>query len=137
MNQTQSKFNESITKKKQISFFSAMLIVMGSSIGAGIFFKSDEVLRNSRGNLILAIASWILAAFAVISMAIAIAEIAGVKKDNMSLVGWNKIFNSKWIYQASKNFMIYLTLPLTFFICQFTQFKFYRMVLVQSPISKH
>ncbi len=40
---------------KKISFFSAMLIVMGSSIGAGIFFKAKGVLENSQGNLIFAI----------------------------------------------------------------------------------
>ena len=28
------------SKSKKISFFSAILVVMGSSIGAGIFFKS-------------------------------------------------------------------------------------------------
>ncbi|MCS4537011.1 APC family permease [Mycoplasma sp. CSL7475-4] len=111
----QSESFKNLPRKKKIGFFSSMLIVMGSSIGAGIFFKSDEVLRNSRGNLILSIVCWILAAFAVISMAIALAEVASVKKDNMSLVGWNQIFNSRWVYNASKNFMIYLTLPLTFF----------------------
>ncbi|WP_051630142.1 amino acid permease [Mycoplasma simbae] len=81
------------SKRKKIGFFSSMLIVMGSSIGAGIFFKSEEVLINSRGNLILAIICWILASISVISMAIALVEVSGVKKDNLSLIGWNRIFN--------------------------------------------
>ncbi|MEG1739583.1 MAG: hypothetical protein RR266_04010 [Bacilli bacterium] len=42
---------------KKIGFFSAMLIVMGSSIGAGIFFKSKAVIDGAHGNLILAIAA--------------------------------------------------------------------------------
>ncbi|VEU60970.1 amino acid transporter [Mycoplasmopsis bovigenitalium] len=111
---SQSNFKNA-PKHKKMGFFSAMLIVMGSSIGAGIFFKSEEVLNNSRGNLVLAIICWIIASFSVISMAMAIIEVAGVKNDNLSLIGWNRIFNSRWVHQASKNFMVYLTLPLTFF----------------------
>ncbi|MBU4691533.1 APC family permease [Mycoplasma sp. ES3225-GEN-MYC] len=107
--------NTKISTKKKISFFGSMMIVMGSSIGAGIFFKSEEVLQNSRGSLILAIVCWIIASFAVISMALALTEIAGIKNDNLSIIGWNRIFNSRWVHKASKNFMVYLTLPLTFF----------------------
>ena len=38
--------------KKKISFFSAILIVLGGSIGAGIFLRSGKVLNASGGNLI-------------------------------------------------------------------------------------
>lgn len=50
---TPSIANQSTSKK--ISFFSAMLIVMGSSIGAGIFFKAKGVLEASQGSLVFAI----------------------------------------------------------------------------------
>ncbi|SFW05511.1 Uncharacterised protein [Chlamydia abortus] len=38
--------------KKKISFFSAILIVLGGSIGAGIFLRSKKVLEYSANNLI-------------------------------------------------------------------------------------
>ncbi|MBR2857761.1 hypothetical protein IKE96_00890 [bacterium] len=41
--------------KKKIGFFSAMMIVVGSCIGAGIFFKAGKVLEYSQNSLILAI----------------------------------------------------------------------------------
>lgn len=100
---------------KKIGFFSAMLIVMGSSIGAGIFFKSKAVLDGAHGNLILAIAAWLIAGFAVIAMAMALIEVASARNDNLSLIGWCKTFNSRTIYKASKNFMFYIYLPLTYF----------------------
>lgn len=100
---------------KKIGFFSAMLIVMGSSIGAGIFFKSKAVLDGAHGNLILAIAAWLIAAFAVIAMAMALVEVASARNDNLSLIGWCKTFNSRTIYKASRNFMFYIYLPLTYF----------------------
>lgn len=100
---------------KKISFFSAMLIVMGSSIGAGIFFKAKAVLENAQGSLIMAIISWLIAAFAVVCMALALVEIASARNDNLSLIGWCKVFNSRSIYKASKNFMFYIYVPLTYF----------------------
>ncbi|MGL6125364.1 MAG: APC family permease [Metamycoplasmataceae bacterium] len=101
--------------KKKISFFSAMLVVVGSSIGAGIFLKSRSVLDGSHGSLVLAIFTWLLAGFAVIAMALALIEIASARNDNLSLIGWCKTFNSRLIYKASKNFMFYIYLPLTYF----------------------
>lgn len=105
---------QSSTQKK-ISFFSAILVVMGSSIGAGIFFKSSGVLSNSQGSLILAIFCWIIAAFSVIAMALALVEISSARNDNLSLIGWTKVFNSRTTFKASKNFMFYIYLPLTYF----------------------
>ena len=103
------------SKSKKISFFSAILVVMGSSIGAGIFFKSKSVLDNSQNSLILAIFCWIIAAFSVIAMALALIEISSARNDNLSLIGWTKVCNSRTTFKASKNFMFYIYLPLTYF----------------------
>lgn len=102
------------SKSKKITFFAAMLIVMGGSIGAGIFFKSKSVLSASHSSLILAIFCWIIASCAVICMALALVEISSARNDNLSLIGWSKVFNSRKIFKASKNFMVYIYLPLTY-----------------------
>ncbi|MGL5591139.1 MAG: APC family permease [Mycoplasmoidaceae bacterium] len=106
--------SEASTSKK-ISFFSAMLVVVGSSVGAGIFLRSASVLGHAQGSLPLAILSWLVAAFAVIAMALSLIEIASARNDNLSLIGWCKTFNSRIMYKASKNFMFYIYLPLTYF----------------------
>ena len=106
---------QDINNKRNINFFSAILVVMGSSIGAGIFFKSKSVLDNSQNSLILAIFCWIIAAFSVIAMALALIEISSARNDNLSLLGWTKVFNSRTTFKASKNFMFYIYLPLTYF----------------------
>ncbi len=128
-NNTSVSISELPTRKK-ISFFSAMMIVVGSSIGAGIFFKAKSVLEYSEGSLILAIFAWIIAAFAVISMALALIEISAARNDNLSLIGWCKVFNSSFIYKSSKNFMTYLYVPLTFFFMPF-----YFLMSLQDSIS--
>lgn len=101
--------------KEKISFFSAIMIVFGGSIGAGIFFKAKSVIQYSHGSLLLAIFCWIISAIAIICMALALIEISSIRNDNLSFVGWNKVFNSRVIYKASKNFVAYLCIPLTFF----------------------
>ncbi len=103
------------TTMRKISFFSAILVVMGSSIGAGIFFKSGSVLSSVQNSLVLAIVSWLIAAASVICMALALVEIASARNDDLSILGWTKTFNSKKTFKAAKNFMFYLYLPLNLF----------------------
>ena len=100
---------------KKIGFFSAMMIVIGSSVGAGIFFKASSVLENSQNSIIFAVFCWLLAAFAVIAMALALVEIASGRNDNLSMIGWCQTFNKRFTYKACKNFMVYVYLPLTYF----------------------
>lgn len=103
------------SNKRKIGFFGAMLVVVGSSIGAGIFFKAGNVLENSQGSVVFAIFCWILAAFAIICMSLALVEIASARNDNLSIIGWCKTFNKRFIYKACKNFIFYIYTPLTFF----------------------
>ena len=48
-------------------------------------------------------------------MALALIEISSARNDNLSLLGWTKVFNSRTTFKASKNFMFYIYLPLTYF----------------------
>lgn len=113
--------NSQTNKKKRISFFSAILLVITSCIGSGIFFKSAKVYEDNWGSFILSILSWIIAAFAVICMAISLIEVASNKKgnDNLSLIGWCKRFNNEFIFKCCKNFMFYVFVPLEFFYMPF------------------
>jgi hypothetical protein len=55
---TESQTNTTIanmSKKKKIGFLSAMMFVIGSSIGAGIFLKNDEVMTNTHNSIVYAI----------------------------------------------------------------------------------
>ena len=114
-NEKENKGIAQASTQKKISFFSAILVVIGSSIGAGIFFKSQSVLDNSEGSLLLAIFCWIIAAISVVAMALALVEVVSARNDNLSLIGWTKVFNSRRLFKASKNFMFYIYLPLTYF----------------------
>ncbi|WPL37692.1 APC family permease [Malacoplasma iowae] len=101
--------------KKQIGFLSVIIMVVSSTIGAGIFFKSSAVLSLSGGSIVLSTISWIIAAFCIVAIALALIEITSARKDDLSIIGWCKSFNGRTIYKACKNFMFYVYVPLTYF----------------------
>lgn len=105
-----------VTKKK-ITFASAVLLVMGSSIGAGIFLKNGEVLKNVGGSIVLALVSWILSILGVICMGISLGEIASYdEKSNLGIVQWVKKFCHKYLFKVAKYFMALIYLPFNFFV---------------------
>lgn len=121
--ETEKEIPKNIPVSKKIGFLSVILLTMGSSIGAGIFFKNGEVIGNaSAGNfgtttvISMAILSWIIAAISVIAMALALLEIVSAQKDDRGIVGWTKIFTHKIIYKSCKNFFVFLYLPINYFI---------------------
>ncbi|XQP55547.1 MAG: APC family permease [Mycoplasmoidaceae bacterium] len=117
MSKTKKKVTKSEVTKKKISFVSAIFLVIGSSIGAGIFLKNGEVLGNVGGSTILALVSWIVSIFGVICMGVSLAEIASATTDsNLGIISWVKNFCHKYLYKVSKYFMAFLYLPLNFFL---------------------
>lgn len=105
-----------VTKKK-ITFASAVLLVMGSSIGAGIFLKNGEVLTNVGHSVILALVSWILSILGVVCMGISLGEIASYdEKSNLGIVLWVKKFCHKYLFKVAKYFMALIYLPFNFFV---------------------
>lgn len=105
------------TIKKKIGFLSAIILVISSCIGAGIFFKSGTILNNVHQNIGLAISAWVIAAIGIIAMALALADLCNSCSTNSDkgFMEWNKIYNSRWIYYGCKNFMTFLYMPITYF----------------------
>jgi hypothetical protein len=44
-----------MSKKKKIGFLSAIMFVVGSSIGAGIFLKNGEIMTNTHYSIVFAV----------------------------------------------------------------------------------
>ncbi|MDR0739932.1 MAG: APC family permease [Mycoplasmataceae bacterium] len=109
-----------IPAKKKIGFVSAVTLVIGSSIGAGIFIKNHEILNNVHGSILLAILSWVIAVVGILALALTLPEIcSGVHNNHQGIIGWVRKFSNKIIYMSSKNFMTYLHLSIYYFIMPF------------------
>ncbi len=52
--------------KKKYGLITAIAMVVGITIGSGVFFKADNVLVASGGNLTLAISAWLIGGFIMI-----------------------------------------------------------------------
>lgn len=62
--------------KKEYSLFSAIAMIVGIVIGSGIFFKSDDVLNYTGGNVMLGVMVFVVAAISIIFGSLTIAQLA-------------------------------------------------------------
>ena len=61
---------------ERYSLFTAITMIVGICIGSGIFFKADNVLKATNGNIFLGIVLFILGAVAIIFGGLTVAELA-------------------------------------------------------------
>lgn len=63
-------------QKRNYGLFTAIAMIVGIVIGSGIFFKADEVLTFSSGNVFLGVLIFVIAAVAIIFGSLAISQLA-------------------------------------------------------------
>lgn len=104
--------------KPGLGFIAVVLLVIGSTIGSGIFFKNSTIMTNSGNSLLLTWVSWIIAFVAILTLAFSLVEIASVKNENNNLgpIGWVKNFCNEYLYKAARSFFVFIFLPLNLFI---------------------
>ncbi|NQZ65672.1 MAG: amino acid permease [Mycoplasmatales bacterium] len=102
-------------KIKQISYMSALIIIIGSTIGAGIFFKNGELFKQAQGNMWLVISSWLVAGIGMIALGLAVVEISSASKTNRGTLEWTKNFLPKWMNTSAKNYIQLIFIPITLF----------------------
>lgn len=72
-------------------------------------------MHYAQGSQIFSLFIWLIAAFGVIAMALALVEITSARNDNLSVIGWCQTFTTRYIYKMCKNYMFYIYLPKTYF----------------------
>lgn len=69
--------------QKKYGLPTAIAMVVGVVIGSGVFFKADDVLKLTNGNLLIALLAWGLGAFSMIFGALVFSEFAQrIEKSN-------------------------------------------------------
>jgi APA family basic amino acid/polyamine antiporter len=64
------------TLEKKYGLWTAIAMVVGVVIGSGVFFKADDVLALTKGNLIVALLAWIIGAISMVFGSLVFAEFA-------------------------------------------------------------
>jgi APA family basic amino acid/polyamine antiporter len=79
------------TLEKKYGPVTATAMVVGVVIGSGVFFKADDVLNMTKGNILLALIAWVIGAFAMIFGALVFAEYAQRIEKNNGIVDYTEV----------------------------------------------
>jgi len=77
--------------EKKYGLPTATAMVIGVVIGSGVFFKADDVLKLTDGNIILALVAWGLGAFSMIFGALCFAEFAQRIEKSNGIIDYSEI----------------------------------------------
>lgn len=83
-------------EKGKINSFSALMLILGSVVGTGIFFNATIVLDNAKGNGVLSLLAWLVSGLMAIAGGLTIAELGVLYPENSGLVVYlEKTFGKK------------------------------------------
>lgn len=75
--------------------FTAVTMIIGIVIGSGIFFKSDNILAATDGNILLGVAVFCIAAVSIVFGSLCIAQLASRTDKSGGVIGYLEEFCSK------------------------------------------
>lgn len=73
---------------KKITFTEALLTAVGMVIGSGIFFRADNILTMTQGNLSVAVLAWFVLGFTLIFAGIGMSVLASRSEREGGIVGY-------------------------------------------------
>lgn len=100
---------------KKITNLSAIVLVVASTIGAGIFFKNGELTKLAQGDLAFVLASWGVAIFGIMALAFALIELSSAQKTNKGTQEWTKLFTPAWFHHTISKYNRLIVVPITSF----------------------
>lgn len=86
-------------------------MIVGICVGSGIFFKVDDILTYTGGNVFLGVIIFIIGAFSIIFGSISLSNFASISDKNGGIVGYFEDFYSNQIASAVGWFQTFLYYP--------------------------
>lgn len=102
-------------KVTKISSLSIIVMLVGGTIGAGIFYKNQELLALAQGKFGLVLATWGVGIVGMLALGAALVELTSAQKSDRGTLEWTKLFTPKWFHKASSNFTKWFFIPIMFF----------------------
>lgn len=98
-------------KQQKYSLFTTIAMIVGIVIGSGIFFKSDNVLVYTEGNIFLGILVFVIAAFSIIFGSLTISELAARTDEAGGIITYCETYWNKSIACAYGWFQTFIYYP--------------------------
>lgn len=96
---------------KKYGLPTAIAMIMGIVIGSGIFFKSDNILVFTQGNIFLGVVVFSMAAFAIIFGSLTVSELAARTDEPGGIIAYAEIFCSRRLACGLGWFQTFIYLP--------------------------
>src|SRR5690554_1240369 len=97
--------------QEHYGFFTATAMIIGIVIGSGIFFKADDVLKYTGGNLWLGILVFCIRAFGIIFGCLTLTEFSMRTKSNGGVISYYEEFISKSVASGFGWFQTFIYYP--------------------------
>ena len=101
------------TQKREYSLFTAVAMIVGIVIGSGIFFKSDDMLSYTGGNVGLAVLIFCIASFTIVFGSLCFSQLAArTDKPGGPITYYNEFIGTRWavMFGWFQTFVYYPTL---------------------------
>ena len=98
-------------KERKYSLFTAICMITGIVIGSGIFFKADDILHYTNGNMLLGILVFIIASIAIVFGSLTISQLAMRTDRRGGIIAYAKEFMNKDIACAFGWFQLFVYFP--------------------------
>lgn len=84
-------------QKREYGLFTAVAMIVGIVIGSGIFFKSDDMLVYTNGNVGLAVVVFCIAAFTIVFGCLSISQLAALTDKPGGVIAYaNEFMGKRW-----------------------------------------
>lgn len=101
-------------EQKKYGLITSITMITGIVIGSGVFFKSDDVLKYTNGNMLLGIIVFVVAAIAIVFGSLTISQLAARTDTPGGVIGYAEHFVNKQTAGAIGWFQMFLYFgPLT------------------------
>lgn len=98
-------------QQEHYGLFTATAMIIGIVIGSGIFFKSDDVLIYTGGNVLLGVLVFIIGAFSIIFGSLTLTELSIRSKSSGGIIGYYEEFVSVKIANGFGWFQTFIYFP--------------------------
>lgn len=98
-------------KERKYSLFTAICMVSGIVIGSGIFFKADDILLYTNGNMLLGILIFAIASLAIVFGSLTISQLAMKTDRPGGIIAYSEEFINRHAACAFGWYQVFIYLP--------------------------
>ncbi len=121
--------------RKKYGLLTAISMVVGIVVGSGIFFKTDDILRNTNGSVSMGVVVFIIGAVGIIFGGLAIATLSNENDTAGGMVTYLEMLHGKFAGKLAGYFYLFVYNPAISAIISWVGGMYLGMLLGYEPLS--